>query len=76
MIDGIHLSPPGTALPDTWIDTSFSEGADGFGYVDDAFRGTNEPGYASGAYLPGGGFAASCANAGSPHKFSQPQKAR
>jgi len=31
------------------LDVDFNSGADGFTYEDDAFRGTSEPGYASGA---------------------------
>ena len=36
-----------------WIDCA---GPDGWVYVDDAFRATAEPAYASGAHQPGGGF--------------------
>ena len=34
---------------------SFDADADGFSYGDDAFRGTGEPGYATGSYLASGG---------------------
>ena len=34
----------------------FTGGAAGLNYVDDAFRNTNQPAYASGQHLPGGGF--------------------
>jgi uncharacterized repeat protein (TIGR01451 family) len=34
----------------------FDAGVDGFVYVDDAFRGTNQPDYASGVWLASGGF--------------------
>lgn len=33
----------------------FNAGPDGFGYVDDPFRGTGQPSYADGSYLPSGG---------------------
>jgi lysophospholipase L1-like esterase len=36
--------------------SAFNTGADGFVYGDDAFGGTNAPGYASGGYVSGGGF--------------------
>jgi hypothetical protein len=38
------------------FDTNFDTGADGFTYVDDLFRGTNQPNYASGTWIPSGGF--------------------
>ena len=38
------------------IDAAFTGGADGFSYVDDAFRGTSAPGYAGGSYVFAGGF--------------------
>ena len=34
---------------------SFDSGADGFAYADDAFRGTAQPDYASGAWIASGG---------------------
>ena len=37
--------------------TGFTSGSEGFNYRDDAFRGTRQPGYASGAHRPNGGFA-------------------
>jgi hypothetical protein len=38
------------------FDTNFDTGADGFTYADDLFRGTNQPNYASGTWIPSGGF--------------------
>jgi hypothetical protein len=38
------------------FDVHFNTDADGFAYQDDVFRGSNEPGYASGAYIGSGGF--------------------
>ncbi len=38
------------------LSESFDLNAGGFGYVDDAFRGTSQPTYADGAYGPAGGF--------------------
>jgi hypothetical protein len=35
---------------------TFNAGADGFGYSDDAFRGTSQPAYASGVLDPSGGY--------------------
>ncbi len=58
VIDGAWLSPPGDVDPPTEvvaIDAGFDSGPDLFGYADDTFRGTGQPAYASGAYLPGGG---------------------
>ncbi len=37
----------------TLLDVDFASGAAGFTYVDDAFRGTNQPAYASGEVMPG-----------------------
>src|SRR4029453_6211410 len=42
----------GTSL----FNVHFDADADGFTYADDLFRGTNEPGYASGNYISSGGF--------------------
>ena len=39
------------------IDAHFDTDADGFTYADDAFRGTAQPTYASGARIATGGFA-------------------
>lgn len=39
------------------LSASFNTGAQGFKYADDTFRGTAQPGYASGAYVSTGGFA-------------------
>ena len=38
------------------FDVHFNTDADGFTYLDDLFRGTNQPNYASGAYIASGGF--------------------
>ncbi len=38
------------------IDASFDTSSEGFGYLDDAFRSTNEPAYANGAFDAAGGF--------------------
>ncbi|MEO0421375.1 MAG: putative Ig domain-containing protein [Pseudomonadota bacterium] len=38
------------------IDTGFDDDADGFTYIDDAFRGTDEPTYADGTYGADSGF--------------------
>ncbi len=40
----------------TLVEAHFDSDANGFAYVDDAFRGSNQPGYANGAYLSSGGF--------------------
>jgi hypothetical protein len=40
------------ASADTILDASFTDGPDGFAYVDDAFLGTHEPDYATGAWIP------------------------
>jgi hypothetical protein len=40
----------------TLLEAHFDSDANGFAYVDDAFRGTSQPGYANGAYLSSGGF--------------------
>jgi cysteine-rich repeat protein len=45
----------GNAAALTAIDVDFDAGTDGFSYQDDTFRGTNQPGYASGVHLPSGG---------------------
>ena len=37
------------------LQNGFDNGADGFGYSDDAFKGSNAPGYASGSYDANGG---------------------
>ncbi|MFC1584982.1 immunoglobulin domain-containing protein [Fibrobacterota bacterium] len=44
------------ALAETVLDVNFNSDAEGFSYVDDAFRGTSNSAYASGAYLSSGGF--------------------
>jgi hypothetical protein len=38
------------------LEAHFDAGPDGFSYVDDPFRSTRQPAYASGAWLAGGGF--------------------
>jgi len=40
----------------TLIDATFDAGAEGFTYLDDAFRGTSQPSYAGGAYGADGGY--------------------
>jgi hypothetical protein len=50
-------TPTPTVPPTTLLDVDFDAGADGFAYLDDAFRGTNRPIYADGQWLPSGGFA-------------------
>ena len=46
----------GGGEPNALFDVHFNSNADGFAYVDDLFRGTEEPSYASGAYIASGGF--------------------
>ncbi len=46
----------GGGEPNSLFDVHFNTNADGFAYLDDLFRGTDEPGYASGAYIASGGF--------------------
>jgi hypothetical protein len=38
------------------IDAHFDAGADGFSYVDDAFRATSQPAYAGGEHISSGGY--------------------
>lgn len=38
------------------IDANFDTNSNGFSYLDDAFRNTNQPSYASGSHLTSGGF--------------------
>src|SRR5207302_9706811 len=38
------------------LEAYFDAGAEGFDYVDDPFRGSHQAGYASGVWLPTGGF--------------------
>ncbi len=45
-----------SAQTGTLISAGFDTGADGFSYQDDAFRGTGQPGYASGSYEGSGGY--------------------
>jgi cysteine-rich repeat protein len=45
----------GASAAVTVVDADFDGGTDGFSYQDDTFRGTGEPGYASGAHLASGG---------------------
>ncbi len=50
-------SPPVVAVTeDTLILADFDTNEDGFSYVDDAFRGTSEPDYASGEYRASDGY--------------------
>jgi hypothetical protein len=52
----IELPAPPPPTQTTVIDAHFDADADGFTYADDAFRGTAQPAYASGARLATGGF--------------------
>jgi len=45
-----------TAVAETALDESFDSDAGGFTYLDDTFRSTAEPNYASGVYLASGGY--------------------
>ena len=57
MIDDIVVQPTSAPLPPAPIlEVSFDGGADGFTYIDDAFRTTNQPTYASGSHVPDQGF--------------------
>jgi hypothetical protein len=47
----ITAAPANSAL----LSANFDSSSDGFTYLDDAFRGTAQPAYADGAYLPTGG---------------------
>ena len=51
-------TPPATATPASCLDfnAGFDADSDGFLYVDDTFRGSNQPAYADGTYEPTGGF--------------------
>ena len=49
------LSVVTTTLGATVLQADFDSDADGFVYVDDVFRGSSEPAYASGAHAPGSG---------------------
>ena len=46
----------GGGEPNSLFDVHFDTNADGFTYADDLFRGSDEPSYASGAYIASGGF--------------------
>ncbi|MBN2037216.1 MAG: hypothetical protein JW768_10775, partial [Chitinispirillaceae bacterium] len=46
-----------TSSQTTLIDASFDSNAEGFAYMDDAFRGTSQPAYATGSYVASGGYA-------------------
>ncbi len=57
------LSPLGAntftlAESTTLVSANFNSGTDGFSYLDDAFRGTNQPTYASGNRITSGGYSA------------------
>ncbi len=49
------LSITAAAPGGTLLSANFEGGTDGFSYLDDAFRLTGQPAYASGAHLPAGG---------------------
>ncbi len=53
-IDDLSVTASGPAA--SLLSASFDGGTDGFAYADDAFRGTAESAYASGAHLATGGF--------------------
>ena len=59
MIGGVVLALslllPLVSTADTFLDADFDSDDGGFVYLDDAFRSTASPAYASGAYLPSGG---------------------
>jgi hypothetical protein len=46
----------GTSVEAVLIDAHFDAGTDGFSYVDDAFRATSQPAYASGERISSGGY--------------------
>jgi hypothetical protein len=46
----------GTSIETVLIDAHFDTGTDGFSYVDDAFRATSQPAYASGERISSGGY--------------------
>ena len=50
-----QYSAPGSGTV-TLVEAHFDSDANGFAYVDDAFRGTAQPGYANGAYMSSGGY--------------------
>lgn len=53
---GATLTVFGGGAGATLIDAHFDTGPDGFTYLDDAFRGTDEPSYATGTHVTSGGF--------------------
>ena len=57
LIDDVVVQPTSVPPPHAPVlDVSFDEGAEGFTYIDDAFRSTSQPTYASGAHVPDQGF--------------------
>jgi hypothetical protein len=52
-IDDVSIVAKLPATP--LLEAGFDSGAEGFAYSDDAFRGTGQPGYASGTWLSSGG---------------------
>ena len=52
----IQGDPPDPLPAGTVLAADFTAGTDGFGYVDDAFRGTSQPAYANGSRLAAGAF--------------------
>jgi len=54
-IDAVSITPEITP-PDTLLWAEFDSDEEGFTYLDDAFRGTSQPNYASGSYLLTGGY--------------------
>jgi len=53
-LDDVSITAEASAAP--ILSESFDSNAGAFTYQDDAFRGTSQPGYASGVYQAGGGF--------------------
>ncbi len=54
---GTSSPPPPPSPPDgAIIESSFDGGPDGFRFIDDAFRKTNQPNFSNGSHLPNQGF--------------------
>ena len=52
VLAALLLASPALAV--TVLDEDFTGGSAGFGYLDDAFRGTSQPAYATGSYSGSG----------------------
>ena len=48
---GLLVMPEGAFAAGNLVEAHFDLGPDGFAYVDDAFRGTRQPAFASGTWL-------------------------